>query len=70
MPTMSVYGDQLPNSIRLHKAGVTLSLDKNNFTAEVKSAKIGQLIQDREGHFERNMLRMKRVANIAARRKE
>ena len=51
MPRMSVYSDQLPNSMRLHKAGVTLSLNKNNFTAEVKSAKIGQLIQDREGHF-------------------
>ena len=70
MLTMGVYGDQLPNSMRLREAGVALSLDKNDFTAEEVSAKIGQLVQDREGRFGRNVLRMKRIANIAARRKE
>lgn len=70
MLTMGIYGDQLPNSMRLRAAGVALSLDKSNFTAEEMSTKIGQLVQDREGRFGRNVLRMKRIANIAARRKE
>ncbi len=70
MLTMGIYGDQLPNSMRLREAGVALSLDKNNFTAEEMSMKIGQLVQDRHGHFGRNVLRMKRIANIAARKKE
>ena len=70
MLTMGIYGDQLPNSMRLREAGVALILDKNKFTSEEMSAKIGQLVQDGEGRFGRDVLRMKRIANIAARRKE
>ena len=65
-----IYGDQLPNSMRLREAGVALSLNKDNFTAEEVSTKIGQLVEDREGRFGRNVLRMKRISNVAARRKE
>lgn len=70
MLTMGIYGDQLPNSMRLREAGVALSLNKDYFTAEEVSTKIGQLVEDREGRFGRNVLRMKRISNVAARRKE
>ena len=70
MLTMGIYGDQLPNSMRLREAGVALSLNKDNFIAEEVSTKIGQLVEDREGHFGRNVLRMKRISNVAARKKE
>ena len=70
MLTMGIYGDQLPNSMRLREAGVALSLDKDNFTAEEASTKIRQLVEDRGGRFGRNVLRMKRISNVAARRKE
>ena len=70
MLTMGMYGDQLPNSMRLREAGVALSLDKDNFTAEEVSTKVTQLIEDREGRCGSNVLRMKRISNIAARRKE
>ncbi|KAI4159144.1 MAG: hypothetical protein LQ342_006848 [Letrouitia transgressa] len=70
MLTMGIYGDQLPNSMRLREAGVALSLDKHNFTSKEVSVKIGQLVQDQGGHFGRNVLRMKRIANIAARKKD
>ena len=70
MLTMGICGDQLPNSMRLREAGVALSFNKDNFTPEETCSEIGQLVHRGEGHFRRNVLRMRRIANTAARRKE
>ena len=37
---------------------------------EEVSTEIRQLVEDREGRFGRNVLRMKRISNVAARRKK
>ncbi|CAH0055046.1 unnamed protein product [Clonostachys solani] len=61
--------DQLCNAVRLEEAGVGLRLDKFDFTQEEVTSRIALIIEDEEGSFARNVLRLRRIARVAARRK-
>lgn len=61
------FFDQLCNSARLEAAGVGLCLDKKSFTPDSITAAIETILTDAEGSFSRNVLRMRRLARIAAR---
>jgi len=67
--SMGVFGDQKANSKRLKAAGVALELDKDDFTSNEVCHKIGTIVTDRGGSFGRNVLRMRRIATIASKRK-
>ncbi|KAJ9607761.1 hypothetical protein H2200_007839 [Cladophialophora chaetospira] len=67
--SMGVFGDQKANSKRLKAAGVALELHKDEFTANEVCHKVGTIVMDRSGSFGRNVLRMKRIATIASKRK-
>ncbi|KAI9662564.1 MAG: UDP glycosyltransferase 8 [Bathelium mastoideum] len=69
MIAIGIYGDQLPNSLRLVEAGIAISLDKNQFTAASVSSSISRILNDDGYCFERNVLRMQRIAQVASRRK-
>ncbi|KAI8287921.1 udp-glucosyl transferase family protein [Colletotrichum sp. SAR11_57] len=69
MLSMGIYGDQLPRVLALDSAGVALSVKKETFTPAEIQEKVGKLMRDEEGHFQRNALRMQRIANLASRRK-
>ena len=68
MLAMGIYGDQLPNSMRLREAGVALSPDKDNFTAEEVSTKISGRRPGRS--FWEDRASYEADSSIAARRKE
>ena len=74
MLVLGFFFDQLANSTRLVAAGVAEDLDKASFTAdEVHSKARGILCSGENGrgeHYQRNVLRMKRIAHVAARRRE
>ncbi|KAK0384132.1 hypothetical protein NLU13_8221 [Sarocladium strictum] len=69
-PCLSIgyFFDQLANSARLADAGVGLSLDKSNFSPREIFSAIEAIITDPTGSFARNVLRMRRIARVAARR--
>ncbi|KXH37062.1 hypothetical protein CSIM01_00124 [Colletotrichum simmondsii] len=67
---LGFFFDQLANSARLVEAGISLALDKFDFTATEISEKIGRLVSDVDGSFGRNVERMKRIVRVASRRKE
>ena len=67
--TIGVYFDQLQNAIRLRDAGVSIPLDKHNFTSQELSCAITAIVQDEAGSFRQNCLRLKNVASVACRRK-
>jgi hypothetical protein len=62
------FFDQLANSARLADAGVGLSLDKSNFSPATIFSAIESILTDPTGSFSRNVLRMRRIARVAARR--
>ncbi|KAL2210503.1 UDP-Glycosyltransferase/glycogen phosphorylase [Sarocladium strictum] len=62
------FFDQLANSARLADAGVGLSIDKTNFSPREIFSAIEAIITDPTGSFARNVLRMRRIARVAARR--
>ncbi|KAL8696278.1 MAG: hypothetical protein Q9201_007739 [Fulgogasparrea decipioides] len=67
---MGIYGDQLPNSMRLSAAGVAEIVSKDDpAVASTLSAKIGQVLEDPEGRYARDVLRLQRIAASASRRK-
>ena len=70
MLAMGIYGDQLSNSMRLEAAGVALAIKKESFSSDELYHKIGKLIQDPKGTFQRNVLRLQRIAFSTSRRKE
>lgn len=69
--TLSVYFDQVQNEMRLRDAGVSIPLDKDNFSATDVGMAIGSIAQDQlaRGPITANVERMQRIARIAARRK-
>ncbi|KAH8179428.1 UDP-glucoronosyl and UDP-glucosyl transferase domain-containing protein [Sarocladium implicatum] len=69
-PVLSIgyFFDQLANSARLAAAGVGLSLDKASFTPRDIVSAIDEILTDRTGSYARNVLRMRRIARVAARR--
>ena len=69
-PVLSIgyFFDQLANSARLAAAGVGLSLDKSSFSARDIVSAIDDILTDRTGSYARNVLRMRRIARVAARR--
>ena len=69
MLSMPIYGDQLPNSMRLREAGVALCIEKHAFTSAEIAAKVAAIRRDADGSFTRNVRRMQRIAHVASRRK-
>ncbi|CAH0003621.1 unnamed protein product [Clonostachys byssicola] len=69
MLSMGIFSDQIANTARLVGGGVAESLNKFHFTSEELYAKAKKIIKDKDGLFGRNVLRLKRIAHIASRRK-
>jgi hypothetical protein len=70
MLSMGIFFDQTANTTRLVAGGVAESLDKFTFTSDeiyMKSKKI--LDSGEEGLYGQNVLRLQRIAHVAARRK-
>ncbi|KAK4149584.1 UDP-glucosyl transferase family protein [Chaetomidium leptoderma] len=69
--TVAVYFDQLQNAMRLRDAGVAVALDKDALSAEQIKAAIEHIADDgaRYGPMAACSARMRRIAQIAARRK-
>ncbi|CAG9939843.1 unnamed protein product [Clonostachys rosea f. rosea IK726] len=61
--------DQLCNAVRLEEAGIGLRLDKFDFTQDEVTSRIALITEDEDGTFARNVLRLRRIARVAARRK-
>ncbi|CAI7646045.1 unnamed protein product [Penicillium pancosmium] len=71
MLSMGIFFDQTANTTRLVAGGVAESLDKFSFTSDeiyMKSKKI--LDSGEDGLYRQNVLRLQRIAHIAARRKD
>ncbi|RMZ75535.1 hypothetical protein DV738_g5437, partial [Chaetothyriales sp. CBS 135597] len=64
MIAIGIYGDQLPNSLRLFEAGVALILDKDKFSAKDLVSAIASISEEKEHHMQRNVLRMLRIARV------
>lgn len=69
MLAMPIGGDQIQEAMRLVAAGVAMSLNKDAFSTEALSRAVETILTDRNGEFRRNVLRMQRIAHVAARRK-
>lgn len=70
--SMGFFFDQIANTTRLVAAGVAESLNKFHFTSDELYAKIKMILQSGENgnkDYQCNVLRMKRIAHIAAKRK-
>ncbi|KAM0545405.1 hypothetical protein ACHAPJ_011310 [Fusarium lateritium] len=70
MLAMGFFFDQISNVPRLVASGTSEALDKFRFTPEDVCHKIKLLSEDKNGSYERNCVRMQRIARVAARRKE
>lgn len=71
--SMGFFFDQIANTTRLVAAGVAESLNKFHFTSDELYIKAKQILQsngDEDGHYKRNVIRMKRIAHVAAKRKD
>lgn len=70
MIAMGIYGDQLPNSMRLSAAGVAETVSKDDpALASTLSAKIRHVVEDSEGRYALEVLRLQRIAVSASKRK-
>lgn len=68
--SMGIFSDQIENTTRLVAGGVGESLSKLDFTTDELYTKAKQiLVSGEEGHYQRNVLRLQRIAHVAARRK-
>ncbi|KAI9744831.1 MAG: hypothetical protein M1818_001756 [Claussenomyces sp. TS43310] len=68
--SMGIFADQIANTTRLVAGGVAESLDKFRFTSDELYRKAKQILESGEdGPYQRNVLRMKRIAHVAAHRK-
>ncbi|KAJ4129012.1 hypothetical protein NW768_007541 [Fusarium equiseti] len=70
MIAMGFFFDQISNVPRLVASGTSEALDKFHFTPDDVVAKIKLLSEDRDGSYQRNCIRMQRIARAASRRKE
>lgn len=69
MLAMGIFSDQIANMTRLVGGGVAEPLNKFRFTSDELYIKGKKILQDEEGLYARNVLRLKRIAQVAARRK-
>lgn len=70
MVSMGIFGDQIENTTRLVAGGVAESLSKFNFTSDELYTKAKKIVQSADGGlYQRNVLRLKRIAHVAARRR-
>lgn len=71
MISMGFFADQIANTTRLVEAGVAEPLNKFRFTSNEMYCKAKRILQaGNSGSYQRNVLRLKRIAHVAARRKE
>lgn len=71
MLSMGIFFDQTSNTTRLVAGGVAESLDKFSFTSDEIYAKAKKILVCEEGEsYQRDVLRLQRIAQIASRRKE
>ncbi|KAH0170965.1 UDP-glucoronosyl and UDP-glucosyl transferase, partial [Aureobasidium melanogenum] len=71
MISMGFFADQIANTARLVEAGVAESLNKFRFTSDELYTKAKRIFEAGDsGSYQRNVLRLKRIAHVAARRKE
>ncbi|WKT47078.1 hypothetical protein QSH57_011983 [Fusarium oxysporum f. sp. vasinfectum] len=70
MLAMGFFFDQISNVPRLVASGTSEALDKFRFTPEEVCQKIKLLSEDKDGSYQRNCIRMQRIARAASRRKE
>ncbi|KAK2626260.1 hypothetical protein QTJ16_004522 [Diplocarpon rosae] len=68
VPTLCVphHGDQNANALRCELNGVGFRLDKHRFTAEEATQKAVLLLEDKDGRFGSNSLRMQRIVTLRA----
>ncbi|KAL4738983.1 UDP-glucoronosyl and UDP-glucosyl transferase [Aspergillus similis] len=69
MLSMGIFADQIANTDRLVAGGVAESLSKLGFTSDEVYAKAEKLIRSESSTYSRNVLRLQRIAHVAARRK-
>ncbi|RAL13459.1 glycosyltransferase [Aspergillus homomorphus CBS 101889] len=69
MLAMGIFSDQIANTARLVHGGVAEPLNKFSFTAEEVFEKACRVLEDVEGKYARESLRLQRIARVAARRK-
>jgi UDP:flavonoid glycosyltransferase YjiC (YdhE family) len=69
MIALGIFFDRISNAARLHAGGSAECLDKFTFTSEELREKIQLIIEDKNGNYARNSVRLQRIARIAARRK-
>lgn len=71
MISMEFFADQIANTTRLVEAGVAESLNKFRFTSDELYSKAKKILESgSSGSYQRNVLRLERIAHVAARRKE
>ncbi|KAI9831668.1 MAG: hypothetical protein M1819_004734 [Sarea resinae] len=69
--SMGIFSDQIANTTRLVAGGVAESLSKFHFTADELYQKAKKILEaGADGPYQRNVLRLKRIAHVAARRKQ
>ncbi|BDD60983.1 hypothetical protein MAP00_006069 [Monascus purpureus] len=69
MLSMGFFFDQVSNTTRLVAAGVAESLNKFQFTPGELYTKAKLILEDKQGTYHRNALRLMRIARVGARRK-
>ncbi|EFY90196.1 UDP-glucoronosyl and UDP-glucosyl transferase, putative [Metarhizium acridum CQMa 102] len=69
MLAMGIFSDQVANMTRLVAAGVAEPLNKFRFTSDELYTKARKMLRDEQGLYARNVLRLRRIARVAARRK-
>ncbi|KAH8701066.1 UDP-glucoronosyl and UDP-glucosyl transferase [Talaromyces proteolyticus] len=69
MLVMGIFMDQIANMARLVGGGVAEPLNKFKFTSKELYTKGKKLAIDKDGLYQRNALRLKRIAHVAAHRK-
>jgi len=70
MIALGFFFDQISNVPRLVASGTSEALDKFHFTSDDVVAKVKLLSEDKDGSYQRNCIRMQRIARAASRRKE
>jgi hypothetical protein len=66
---MPIYMDQLGNSKRLVAAGVAIQMDRHKFTVTELAENIKAIVEDVQGNFQGDVLRLQRIATVNSRRK-
>jgi hypothetical protein len=66
---MGIFADQIANTARLVAGGVAESLSKLGFTSDEVYTKAEKILRSKSYTYSRNVLRLQRIAHVAARRK-